>query len=423
MKALVVGSGAREHALAWRISTEGAEVLCAPGNGGMASFARCFPIGATDVPAIVELAKEQSVDLVIVGPEAPLVEGLVDALRAAGVEAFGPEKAAAQLEGSKIFAKELMSRAGVPTAGFRVFDDAAAAKAYIQSEARPLVIKADGLAAGKGVVVASETDEALAAVELMMQERAFGDAGDRVLVEDCLVGEEVSYHVLSDGERFVALASAQDHKRAFDGDRGPNTGGMGAYSPAPAVTPDIEKKILETVVERTFRQLRDDGIPFRGVLFIGLMIVDGEPFVLEYNVRFGDPECAVLMARWQGDLLSALRATARGELEEQTAGAQAPAALAVVLASGGYPGSYAKGKVIVGVDEANAMEGVRVFHAGTRLEDATLLTDGGRVLTVTAMGDDVDDAAERAYRAADAIQFEGCQLRRDIGYRARRRST
>lgn len=422
MKVLVVGSGAREHALAWRIATEGADVVCAPGNGGMAAFARCIAVSATDIAAIVELARKEAVDLVVVGPEAPLVAGLSDALSEAGIATFGPGREGAQLEGSKIFAKELMTRAGVPTAGYRIFDEADAAKAYIRGESRPLVVKADGLAAGKGVVVASDADEAVAAIDWMMGERAFGDAGARVLVEDCLVGEEVSYHVLSDGQRTIALASAQDHKRAYDGDRGPNTGGMGAYSPAPAVTPEIEKKILETIVEPTFRQLRADGIPFRGVLFIGLMIVEGEPYVLEYNVRFGDPECAVLMARWQGDLLSTLQATARGELPANPPSAQAPAALAVVLASGGYPGDYAKGKVIEGVEQAASVEGVEVFHAGTRLDGETLLTDGGRVLTVTAMGEDVDDAAERAYAAADRITFDGREMRRDIGYRARKRS-
>jgi phosphoribosylamine--glycine ligase len=348
-----------------------------------------------------------------------LVDGAIDALAAAGIEAFGPPRFQAQLEGSKIFSKEFMARHGVPTAGFAIFSDADEAEAYVRAAGRPLVVKADGLAAGKGVTVAKDADEAADAIDRIMRQREFGGAGARVLIEECLVGEEVSFHVVCDGERYVALAPAQDHKRAFDGDQGPNTGGMGAYSPPPVVSAEVERKILTRVVEPTLAGMRAEGHPFRGALFVGVMVVDGEPLVLEYNTRFGDPECESMMMRWSGSILPLLQGSARGDLRGVTPAWDAPTSLCVVLASGGYPGAYETGKVIHGLEAAAAVEGVTVFHAGTTERDGAIVTNGGRVLTVTAIGRTLDEAAERAYRAADAITFEGKMLRRDIGWRAR----
>ena len=421
MRVMVVGAGAREHALAWRIARDstGPEVICVPGNAGTAEVARNVPAGS-DVESLVRVAVDERVELAVVGPEAPLVDGVVDALEEVGVRAFGPSAQAARLEGSKVFAKEAMARHGIPTADFRVFDDASAADAFLREVGRPMVIKADGLAAGKGVVVAGSVDEGLEAIERIMRRREFGDGGARVVIEEKLDGEEVSYHVVSDGSRWVALAPAQDHKRAYDGDRGPNTGGMGAYSPPRIVGAAMEREILERAVEPTLRGMAADGAPFRGVLFVGLMIVDGAPQVLEYNVRFGDPECEAMMTRWRGDVLPLLDGAARGDLGGLSPAWDAPCSLCVVLASGGYPGSYEKGKTITGLDRAASVEGVTVFHAGTARDGDRVVTAGGRVLTVTATGDSIDQAADRAYRAADMVEFEGKQLRRDIGWRARR---
>ncbi|MEM9068867.1 MAG: phosphoribosylamine--glycine ligase [Myxococcota bacterium] len=419
MKILVVGSGAREHALAWRFAKDGAEVHVAPGNGGTARAFKNHAVAATDVAAQVALAEELAVDLVVVGPEAPLVLGLVDALVDKGIAAFGPSKAAAQLEGSKIFAKECMRAAGVPTAAFEVFDDFAAAEAYLREADRPLVVKADGLAAGKGVTVASDADEAVQAAREALVGRKFGDAGARILIEECFKGPEVSYHVVSDGERYVSLAAAQDHKRAFDGDKGPNTGGMGAYSPPPMVTAEIDARIRSEVVEPTLTQMGSAGTPFRGALFVGLMIVDGAPKVLEYNVRFGDPETECLMTRLGGSAVDLFLGSARGDLSGYEATWEAPASLCVVLASGGYPGAYSKGVEIEGVEGAAVAPGVQLFHAGTVADEDALRTSGGRVLCVTAVGDSVEHAASRAYVAADRVQFEGRMLRRDIGWQAR----
>ena len=422
MKVLVVGNGAREHALAWRISESPlvSEVLCAPGNAGTSTVATNVAIEVGDRVGLVKLAKERAVGLVVVGPEGPLVAGFVDALEAAGIPAFGPSRAAAELEGSKVLAKELMAKYGVPTAAFRVFDDADEATAYVRECARPLVVKADGLAAGKGVVVAGDVAEAVEAIDAMMRERVFGDAGRRVVIEELLLGEEVSYHVIADGSRYVALAAAQDHKRLSDGDRGPNTGGMGAYSPPPVVTAEVEQKILKRVIEPMLDGLRAEGRTFRGVLFAGVMVVDGEPWTLEYNVRFGDPECEALMARFDGDLLPLLLGAARGDLGGITPRFGAGAALCVVLAAAGYPVRVRTGDVISGLEGvAAAAPGARVFHAGTKRDGELLRTSGGRVLTVCAGAATIDAAAELAYRAADAVMFDGKQLRRDIGWRAR----
>jgi phosphoribosylamine--glycine ligase len=422
MRILIVGAGAREHALGWRLSQDaGVQVIGAPGNAGLAAIGRTTPVDPTNADDVVALAKKESADLVVVGPEAPLVAGVVDALRDHGIDAFGPDREAARLEGSKIFSKEFMARHEIPTAGFAVFDDADAATRYIEDAQRPLVVKADGLAAGKGVIVASDASEAIAGLDRIMRERAFGDAGNRVVIEECLVGQEVSYHVVSDGQRFVPLAPAQDHKRAFDGDRGPNTGGMGAYSPPPVVTPEVERKILERVIEPTLAGMANEGRPFRGALFVGLMIVDGEPLVLEYNTRFGDPECQTLVTRWKGSIMPLIAGSAKGDFGGLAPEWEAPASLCVVLASGGYPGSYEKGKVIRGLDAVSSLDRVTVFHAGTALDGDDVVTAGGRVLSVTAIGDTLDEAADRAYEAAAKIDFEGKQLRQDIGWRARRR--
>ncbi|HEY6877718.1 MAG TPA: phosphoribosylamine--glycine ligase [Polyangiales bacterium] len=419
MKVLVVGSGAREHALAWKLrkSPQVKQVFCLPGNAGTRTVATNLPGSANDLDGVLQAVRANAIDFVVVGPEEPLVNGLVDWLREAGVLAFGPDRSGARLEGSKSFSKELMAEAGVPTAGFRIFDDADQAEAYVRGAGRPLVVKADGLAAGKGVVVAKDADEAVAAIDNIMRKRAFGDQGARVVIEETLRGQEVSYHVVSDGERYVALAPAQDHKRVGDGDTGPNTGGMGAYSPPPVVTPEVEQKILSRVIEPTLATMKKRGTPFRGTLFVGLMIEDGEPSVLEYNTRFGDPETEVLMARWDGDVLPLLLGSARGDLSGVQTRWAAPCALCVVMASGGYPGAYEKDKRIQGLDTVGA-EAV-VFHAGTRMEHAQVVTAGGRVLAVTATGQTVDEAAARAYAVVNQVHFEGAQYRRDIGHHAR----
>jgi phosphoribosylamine--glycine ligase len=421
MKVLVVGGGGREHAIVERIARSAGvtQVLCAPGNGGTASIAENVPVPAEDVAGIVALARQRAVDFVVVGPEAPLVAGLVDALAEVGIEAFGPRKVAAQLEGSKAFSKAFMERHRIPTARSATFDDADSALAYARAQGRPLVVKADGLAAGKGVVVPSDVAGTLEAIERAMRGREFGAAGERVVLEEILVGEEVSFHVVLDGERVVPLVAAQDHKRVFDGDHGPNTGGMGAYSPPPVVTAEVEQKILERIVAPTVAGLKADGIPYRGVLFIGLMICGGEPYVIEYNVRFGDPETEVILARFDGDLLALLRGSARGELDKVEVRWSAPCALCVVLAAGGYPGSYTKGQAIEGIDAANALSGVHVLHAGTKREGGAIVTAGGRVLAVTARGEGIDAVAARAYEAIERIHFEGMQYRRDIAHHAR----
>ncbi len=423
MRVMVVGSGAREHALAARLARSRGvtQLLCAPGNGGTAAIAENVAVHAEDVPAVVALAKARAVDFVVVGPEAPLVAGLVDGLTDAGIEAFGPGRQAAQFEGSKAFSKQFMHRHGIPTAAAATFDDADAAIAHVRALGRPLVVKADGLAAGKGVIVAASAAETEQAIERVMRAREFGAAGARVVLEERLEGEEVSYHVVLDGERFMALAPAQDHKRVLDGDRGPNTGGMGAYSPVPVVKPEVERRILERVIEPTVAGLRAEGITYRGALFVGLMIRDGEPHVIEYNARFGDPETQVLLARQGGDLLPLLLGSARGDLGGVQLEWEAPAAICVVLAAGGYPGSYAKGAEIHGLDAAAQVDGVEIFHAGTARQGRAVVTAGGRVLSVCARGASIEQAAERAYAAVELVQFEGMQYRRDIGWRARER--
>ena len=421
MRVMILGSGGREHALALRLkaSAQVSELICAPGNGGTAAIARNLPVNVEDVAAVVKLAQEEAVDFVVVGPEAPLVAGVVDALEQAGILAYGPRRVGAQLEGSKSFSKEFMKRYGVPTAEFAVFEDAAEARRFVEQSGQAWVVKADGLAAGKGVIVADDVAETLAAIDSMLRDRQFGAAGARVVLEQRLRGQEVSYHVVLDGKRYVPLAAAQDHKRLGDGDKGPNTGGMGAYSPPPVVTPEVEQRILRDVVEPTVRGLTAEGLDFRGTLFIGLMIEDGKPSVLEYNTRFGDPETEVLMARYGGDVLPLLLGAARGDLSHLTPRWEAPVALCVVLAAPGYPGTIEKGLPITGTEEASQVPGVHVAHAGTALKDGQLVTSGGRVLCVTATGSEIDEVATRAYRAVSALHFSGMQYRRDIGHHAR----
>ena len=422
---LVVGGGGREHALAWRIANDSTRplVYCAPGNAGTAQIAENIPIPATHVDALTKWAEANRPDLVVVGPEAPLCAGLSDRLQAIGIRVFGPKAAAAQLEGSKAFAKDVMRAAGVPTARAERFSDAKAASEYVRRRGTPIVIKADGLAAGKGVTVAQTIQEADTAIEAALIRREFGDAGRTVLVEDFLEGEEASVLALVNGRDIVLLPSAQDHKRVFDGDQGPNTGGMGAYSPAPVVTPRMLDGIREQVFERTVSELRRRGVEYRGVLYAGLMITADGPRVLEFNCRFGDPETQAILPRWSGDLLPALEACAEGRPTDALIQYREDACVCVVLAADGYPGPYRKGDEIFGLSEASALPGVVIFHAGTEQKNGRVVTAGGRVLGVAAIAADLRQAVAQCYRACSQIRFEGMHYRKDIAQRALRRNT
>ena len=419
MNILLLGSGGREHALAWKIADSPllTKLWCAPGNAGIAREAECVALNVADHAAVIAFCKTNKVDLVVVGPEAPLAAGIVDDLAAAGVKAFGPGKAAAQLESSKGFTKDLCRDNGIPAAAYERFKDAAAAKDYIHAHGAPIVIKADGLAAGKGVVVAMTLDEALAAVDMMF-EGGFGAAGAEIVVEEFLRGEEASFFALCDGEHAMPLATAQDHKRAFDGDEGPNTGGMGAYSPAPVMTDEMCRRTMDEIIVPTLRAMREKGASFKGVLFAGLMITEQGPKLIEYNVRFGDPECQVLMLRMRGDIVPALFAACDGQLNHFSMRWFPDPALTVVMAAKGYPGSYTKGTRIDGLDDAAKVEGVEIFHAGTKDDDGRILAVGGRVLNVCALGKTVAKAQARAYEAVDRIRWPEGFCRRDIGLRA-----
>jgi phosphoribosylamine---glycine ligase len=419
MNILILGSGGREHALAWKIAASplATRVYCAPGNAGIAKDAECVAIDLADHHAVIAFCNAKAIDFVVVGPEIPLVAGVVDDLEAAGIKAFGPTKAAARLEASKGFTKDLCRAHNIPTAAYERFTASAPAKDHVRRVGAPIVIKADGLAAGKGVVVATTVDEADAALDMIFG-GALGDAGAEVVVEEFLTGEEASFFVLTDGDNVVPLATAQDHKRALDGDRGPNTGGMGAYSPAPVMTPEIEKRALDAIVMPTLRAMKAMGAPYKGVLYAGLMIADTGPKLIEYNVRFGDPECQVLMLRLMSDLLPALMAARDGVLKNFALRWYPEVALTVVMAAKGYPGPYPKGSVIGGLDEAATVEGVEIFHAGTRRDGDRILADGGRVLDVSALGRTVAEAQERAYAAVDRIVWPEGFCRRDIGFRA-----
>jgi phosphoribosylamine--glycine ligase len=421
-KVLVVGSGGREHALAWKLSQSPRvkKVYCAPGNAGIAEIAECVNIKADDIYKLREFAKFERIDLTVVGPEAPLSRGIVDAFRKEGLRAFGPSKDAAQLESSKQFAKDFMRTYGIPTAEYKIFNSYLQAEEYVRLMGAPIVIKADGLAAGKGVFVCSTFEEAVDALKRVMRDREFGDAGDTVVVEQCLVGEEASFMAISDGEVFVPLASSQDHKRIFDGDRGPNTGGMGAYSPAPVVDEKLTAEVMETVMYPVLNGMKKEGIVFKGVLYAGLMICGGKPYVLEFNCRFGDPETQPILSRLDSDLCELMNASIDGTLSETVPVWKEKASVCVVMAAGGYPGKYENGKIISGLEEAARMEDVMVFHAGTAQDDGNVVTAGGRVLGVTATGDDIAGAIKRAYEAAAVISWDGAQYRKDIGARALR---
>ncbi len=423
MKILVVGGGGREHALCWALekSPKCEELYCAPGNAGIAECATCVDISADNIEALVSFAKDKAIDLVMIGPEAPLVKGLADRLSDEDIDAFGPSAAAAQLEGSKGFMKDLCAKYNIPTAAYGRFSDFDKAKAFIQKMGAPIVVKTDGLAAGKGVIIAQNEEEAIEAVRDMLSGDAFGDAGHEIVIEEFMDGEELSYFALADGKTLLPLTSAQDHKRVGEADTGLNTGGMGAYSPAHMMTPALEEKILKNIIEPTLNGMAQDGCPFTGVLFAGLMVVDGEPKLIEYNVRFGDPECQPLMMRLQSDIAEILQAGAQGRLSEflGTLSWSKRPALCVVMAAEGYPGSYTKNTVIKGLDEAGALEDVIVFHAGTALSDAgEMLSIGGRVLGVTAVADTIAGAQNRAYTAVDKINWLEGFCRRDIGWRA-----
>ncbi|NWG47306.1 MAG: phosphoribosylamine--glycine ligase [Alphaproteobacteria bacterium] len=416
---LIVGSGGREHALAWRLAQSPSvrRVVAAPGNPGIARDAECVDVDPMDFPALTRLAQEIAADLVIVGPEAPLAAGLVDHLAAAGILAFGPTAAAARLESSKAFTKALCRQAGIPTADYADFTDAGEALAYLAAREAPFVLKADGLAAGKGVVIAATRAEAEDAVRGMLGGR-FGEAGRRLVIEDFLEGEEASLFALTDGERLCLLPSAQDHKRAFDGDEGPNTGGMGAYSPAPVMTPALIETVRTRIFEPTLRAMAAQGTPYRGVLYAGLMLTAKGPCLIEYNVRFGDPEAQVLLMRLQGDPVPAFLAAARGMLAGETLAFDERPALTVVMAAKGYPGPYESGTPITGVDALQSRPDLKIFHAGTAMREGRLVARGGRVLNVTALGRTVAEAQARAYDAVDRIDWPEGFCRRDIGWRA-----
>ncbi len=420
MRILVVGSGGREHALCWAIAASPLcdKLYCAPGNAGIAQEAECLAIGAEDVDGLLAFARDAAIDYVVVGPEAPLVAGLVDRLEAAGIKAFGPSAAAAVLEGSKGFVKDLCAEHGIPTAAYGRFTDPEAAKAFLRERGVPIVVKADGLAAGKGVVIAETVAAAEAAVDAALREGAFGDAGAEVVIEDFLEGEEASFFALVDGETALPLATAQDHKRAFDGDSGPNTGGMGAYSPAPVMTPELEARVMAEIIEPTVAAMAAAGRPYKGVLYAGLMITAEGPQLIEYNARFGDPECQVLVMRLMSDLLPALIATSDGVLKSFGLRWYPEPAITVVMAAHGYPGAYEKGTEIKGLDGLDE-EDLVVFHAGTKRDpEGRLLAAGGRVLNVTALGETVAEAQARAYAAIERIDWPGGFCRRDIGWRA-----
>jgi phosphoribosylamine--glycine ligase len=422
MNILLLGSGGREHALAWKIAASPlvTKLWCAPGNAGIAREAECVALDIADHTAVIEFCRTHAVDFVVVGPDAPIAAGIVDDLNAAGFKAFGPTKAAGQLESSKNFTKALCRANNIPTAAYRHFTDAEAAKTYIRAQGAPIVVKADGLAAGKGVVVAMALDEALAAVDLMFG-GSFGAAGAEVVVEEFLRGEEASFFALCDGEHALPLATAQDHKRAFDGDTGPNTGGMGAYSPAPVMTDAICARVMDEMIMPTLRALSAMGAPYKGVLYAGVMVTEQGPKLVEYNARFGDPECQVLMLRMMSDVVPALLACADGQLKNFSLRWFDDAALTVIMATRGYPGDYGKGSVIEGLDEAGKVEGVEIFHAGTMAKDGKILANGGRVLNVCAVGKTVAEAQRRAYQAVDRIHWPEGFCRRDIGWQAVKR--
>jgi phosphoribosylamine---glycine ligase len=420
MKILVIGGGGREHALVWKIAQSPAvrKIYCAPGNAGIAKQAECLPFSAEDVNPLADWAEKERIDLTVVGPEAPLTLGIVDTFEARGMKIFGPSRKAAELEGSKAFAKDLMKKYGIPAGESETFEDHGAAVRYVRDKGAPLVVKADGLAAGKGVIICRTVEGALAALDLIMVKKAFGQAGEKAVVEEFLEGEEASFLAFSDGETALPLPTSQDHKAIYDGDQGPNTGGMGAYSPAPVVSEKIHREVMNTVVIPAVRGMAAEGRRYRGVLYAGLIIRDGKPKVLEFNARLGDPETQPLLMRMKSDLIPVLQATTEGKLAGLKVEWDSRPTVCVVMASGGYPGSYEKGKVISGLEEAAKVSGAFVFHAGTALKGGTVVTNGGRVLGVTALGEGIGEAIRRAYDAAARISWEGAYYRKDIGQKA-----
>jgi len=417
MKVLVIGGGGREHALVWKISKSPRvqKVYCAPGNAGIGEIAECLPISPTNIQDLLSFAKRESIDLTVVGPEGPLALGITDAFKEAGLRIFGPSRAAAQIESSKVEAKRIMKKYGIPTADAEVFTDVTGAVKYIREKGVPLVIKADGLASGKGVIVAYTEEEAIGAVYSMMKDKVFGAAGERIIIEECLKGEEVSFLAFTDGEGIEPMPLSKDHKRVFDGDRGPNTGGMGAYSPVPAVGRDTYERILKDIMTPTIHGLSHEGIPYEGVLYAGIMLTPEGPKVLEFNCRFGDPEAQPLLMRLEGDIVDLFEAVIDKRVGKDRVKWRREAAVCIVLASMGYPGNYTSGKVISGLEDVAGMEDVMVFHAGTAMHEGRIVTSGGRVLGVTALGKDIGDAVYRAYEVIEKISFEGMHYRRDIG--------
>ena len=415
MKVLVVGSGGREHAICWALkkSPKVTELYCAPGNGGIGEIARCVDVKATDIPGMVAWAKEHSIDFVMVAPDDPLAMGMVDALEAEGIRAFGPRKNAAIIEGSKAFSKELMKKYGIPTADYAVFTDKEQALDYVEKQGAPIVVKCDGLALGKGVVVAQTLDEAKEAVVNMMENKAFGEAGAKVVIEECMTGPEVTVLAFTDGKTIVPMPSSQDHKRAYDGDQGPNTGGMGAISPCPNYTPELSKVCMDTIFLPTVKALNAEGRTFHGVIYFGMMLTPKGPKVVEYNARFGDPECQAVLSLLETDLMDILEACVDGTLDQVNVKFKDAASCCLVLASGGYPVAYEKGKEITGLDQ---VKDAVVFHAGTRKQDGKFLTNGGRVLGVTAVAPTLREAVVKAYAAAGPVFFEKMHFRKDIGY-------
>jgi len=420
MKILVVGSGGREHALAWKIKQSPLvkELYCAPGNGGMALIAQCVAIKADDIKGLCQFAKEKKIDLTVVGPEAPLVAGIVDVLKKEGLTIFGPTKAAAQLEGSKVFAKKIMAKYGIPTAAFKIFESSNEAKSYVLKLDPPIVIKVDGLAAGKGVILAQSTEQAVQVVSDIIDSKKFGDAGNQIVIEDCIEGEELSVLAFTDGDRIIPLASSQDHKRAYDNDEGPNTGGMGAYSPCPLVSQQDLVTIVEQTIKPVVYGLREEGIIYRGLIYAGLMISKSGPIVLEFNVRFGDPETQAVLPRLKDDIVPLFIEVAQGRLSDHALSWDHRSCINVVMASGGYPGSYQKGYEITGLDAAARQRDAVVFHAGTTVKDNKCITNGGRVLGVSALGDTLKHAKDNAYSALANIHFQDVCYRSDIGAKA-----
>jgi phosphoribosylamine--glycine ligase len=423
MKVLVVGSGGREHALVWKIaqSPRVEKIYCAPGNAGIARMAECLSISSDNIKGLAARAEKEKIDLTVVGPEAPLTLGMADVFRARGLRVFGPTQKAAEIEGSKAFTKELMKKYGIPTGKSETFTSHPAAAKYVRERGAPLVVKADGLAAGKGVIICRTVEEALSALDLILVQKAFGAAGAKVVVEEFLEGEEASFLAFSDGETVLPLPTSQDHKAIYDNDQGPNTGGMGAYSPAPVVTEKLHREVMEKIMIPTVRGMAREGRKYQGVLYAGLMIKDDRPKVLEFNARFGDPEAQPLLMRLKSDLVPVLEATIDGKLSGQKMELDARSSVCVVMASGGYPGSYEKGKVISGLEEAAEVGDAFVFHAGTAFKEGRVVTNGGRVLGVTALGNGIQEAIQRAYEAVAKISWEGAYYRKDIGQKGIKR--